>query len=85
MAATEPQRTRRRRLDGLKLIAAYVHMDERQVRRLAAPTVPEDRRLPTFRLSPTDAPNAKVYAYEEDLDDWELRRARHQGAARSFK
>jgi len=72
----------RRRLDGLKVIAAYLRLDERQVRRLAAPSVAAERRLPTFRLSPTDAPNAKVYAYEEALDEWEMRQAHRQRASK---
>lgn len=68
--------TRRTRLDGLKVIAAYLRLDERQVRRLAAATVPEPRRLPTFRLSPTDSRNARVYAYADALDAWELEQSK---------
>lgn len=61
----------RQRLDGLKVIAAWLRLSPRTVRRLASPRVPADRRLPLFRLTASSGPNARVYAYVDELAAWE--------------
>jgi hypothetical protein len=61
----------RRRLDGWKLIAAWVHLSERQVKKLASTTRPREERLPIFRLN--RGPTTRVCAWSNELDEWQLR------------
>jgi hypothetical protein len=67
--------TRRRRLDTMRVIASFLGLSPRMVRRLASPHRPEDLRLPLFRLTDTDGPNARLYAYVDELAAWEGRMA----------
>lgn len=61
----------RRRLDGWKLIAAWVHISERQAKKLASKTKPPDERLPIFRL--VKGPSTRVCAWSDELDRWQQR------------
>lgn len=61
------------RIDGLKLIAAYLRLSERQVRKLYAITVSGEHRLPVFRLSMERGPNARLSAWKDELDAWQDR------------
>jgi hypothetical protein len=72
---------RRPRLDTIKVIAAYLGLSPRMVRRLAAPHRPTDLRLPLFRLTAADGPNARCYAYVDELDAWEQRMSRPRAGA----
>ncbi len=65
---------RRPRLDTLKVIAAYLGLDPRTVRRLAAEHRPNELRLPIWRL--TDGKAARLYCYVDELQAWEERMAR---------
>jgi hypothetical protein len=72
---------RRPRLDTVKVIAAYLGLSPRMVRRLAMPHRPPELRLPLFRLTSADGPNARCYAYVDELDAWEQRMSQaHAGA-----
>ena len=64
---------RRPRLDTLKVIAAYLGLDPRTVRRLAAATRPLELRLPIWRL--TEGKAARCYAYVDEIQRWEERMA----------
>lgn len=66
----------RQRLDGWDQIRAYLRISRRHARRLAAASIPEDRRLPVFRLS--DVEGARVHAYADELMAWEARMAQVQ-------
>lgn len=66
---------RRRRLDTVVVIAAYLGISPRMVRRLSAPHRPAHLRLPLFRLSASDKSNARVSAYVDELQAWEQRMA----------
>jgi hypothetical protein len=59
----------RRRLDGLKLICAYVGLSQRVVRRLWSPRTPIAWRIPLFRIA-ADERSGRLSAYPDDLDDW---------------
>lgn len=72
---------RRPRLDTIKVIAAYLGLSPRMVRRLAAPHRPAELRLPLFRLTASDGPNARCYAYVDELDAWEQRMSKPRAAA----
>lgn len=61
----------RRRLDGWKQIAAWVHLSERQVKKLASVKKPQAERLPIFRL--VRGPSTRVAAFSDELDLWQLR------------
>lgn len=65
---------RRPRLDTLKVIAAYLGLDPRTVRRLAAPSRPPELRLPMWRLT-DGAKGARLYVYVDELKAWEERMA----------
>ena len=65
---------RRPRLDTLKVIANYLGLDPRTVRRLAAETRPPELRLPIWRL--TDGKAARCYCYVDELQAWEERMAK---------
>lgn len=63
----------RQRLDGIKVIAEYLGLSLRQTYKLYQVTVPEDERLPVFRLTPDAGKNARLYAYVDELDTWQDR------------
>jgi len=71
---------RRPRLDTLKVIAAYLGLDPRTVRRLAAEHRGE-LRLPIWRL--TDGKAARCYCYVDELQKWEERMAARSSGAPS--
>lgn len=56
-------------------IAAFLGLSPRMVRRLAAPHRPDHLRLPLFRLTDAESPNARLYAYVDELMAWEERMA----------
>jgi len=60
---------RRPRLDTLKCISAYLGLDPRTVRRLAAAHRPPELRLPIWRL--TEGKSARLYGYVDELQAWE--------------
>lgn len=64
---------RRPRLDTLAVIASYLGLSPRMVRRLASPHRPPELRLPLFRLTDTTGRNARLYAYVDELEAWEAR------------
>jgi hypothetical protein len=64
---------RRPRLDTLKVIAAYLGLDPRTVRRLAGEHRAPELRLPIWRL--TDGKAARLYCYVDELQAWEERMA----------
>jgi hypothetical protein len=66
---------RRPRLDTLKVIAGYLGLSPRMVRRLAASHRPTELRLPLFRLTDAAGANARLYAYVDELEAWEARMA----------
>jgi hypothetical protein len=66
---SEPQPQPRRRLDGLKMICAYVHLSERTVRKLASPRTPIQWRIPVFRIA-VDERAGRLSAFPADLDAW---------------
>lgn len=66
---------RRRRLDTMKVIAGYLGLSPRMVRRLAAAHRPTELRLPLFRLTDAAGANARLYAYADELEEWETRMA----------
>lgn len=59
----------RRRLDGLKVIAAYVQLSPRSCRKYASPATPLEWRMPLFRIA-VDERNGRLSAYPDDLDEW---------------
>lgn len=61
----------RRRLDGWKLIAAWVHLSERQAKKCASKKKPTEERLPVFRL--VRGPSTRVCAWADELDAWVAR------------
>jgi hypothetical protein len=61
-----------KRLDGLKLIAAWLHLSMRQVRKLTHPSTAVDVRIPVYRL--TDGRCTRVSADVADLEAWVARR-----------
>lgn len=65
----------RPRLDGLRVIAAYLDLSMQQTRKLYQLTVPEEDRLPVFTLSASVASNARLSAYVDMVDAWMDRRA----------
>lgn len=73
--------TQRVRLDGLKVIASWLRLSERQVRKLAHRSVPQEYRLPVFRLTLCNGRNSRVYAYVDDLQAWEQRMAERYRSA----
>jgi hypothetical protein len=66
---------RRRRLDTAKVIADYLGLSVRAVRRLASMRRPAELRLPLFRMTDAIGANARVYALVDELDAWEARMA----------
>lgn len=61
-----------KRLDGLKLIAAWLHLSMRQVRKLTHPSTPVDVRIPVYRL--TDGRCTRISADVADLETWVTKR-----------
>lgn len=59
----------RRRLDGLKVIAAYVGLSTRSCRKYASIATPLEWRMPLFRIA-IDERNGRLSAYPVDLDEW---------------
>jgi hypothetical protein len=65
----------RPRLDGLRIIAAYLKLSMQQTRKLYQLTVPVEDRLPVFTLSASRSKNARLSAFVDELDAWIDRRA----------
>jgi len=57
-----------KRLDSWKSIALWLHVSVRTAKKLALMSVPEEERLPIFRLS--RGPNSMVCAFAHELDSW---------------
>lgn len=61
----------KQRLTGWKMVAAFLRISERAARRLAHRSVPEELRLPVYRL--LQGPSSPVCAHTDELVAWEER------------
>jgi hypothetical protein len=61
------------RIDGLKLIARYLKLSTRQLRKCYAITVPQNLRCPVFKLPGLGSRNKKLFAWQDELDAWQDR------------
>lgn len=65
----------RPRIDGQKLIAAYMKILPLQLYRIRKITANSDDPIPVFALNPGKARNARLSAYVDELDAWMDRRS----------
>ncbi len=71
-----------KRLDSWKQISLWLHVSPRAAKKLASMAIPEEERLPIFRLS--RGPNSMVCAFAHELDEWITRMRERTGNVRKL-